>query len=308
MKGKNILITGGTGFLGSKIYDNFSSNNFVRSIGRSPGNDIICDLSTKVPQFFDTIFDTVIHCAGKAHSIPKNKQEIQQFNEVNFIGTKNLLKGIDSLSIFPNSFVFISSVAVYGVEQGVLINEQHLASPKTPYGITKKLAEDYIIQWGEKNNVKICIIRAPLIIGKFPLGNLKSLIDNIKSGRYLNIDKGQAKKSMVLAQDIISFIPVLIENEGVFNLTDGCHPSFFELSSLIAKNTTNKIIYNISINFAFILARLGDIIYYLLKIEAPLNSLKLKKITTTLTFDDTKARNIGWNPNCTLSKLHLWLD
>lgn len=304
---KNILITGGTGFLGSKIYDDFNSNNFVRSVGRSSSNDIICDLSTKVPQFLNTIFDTVIHCAGKAHSIPKNKNEVQEFTEVNFTGTKNLLKGIDSLSILPKSFVFISSVAVYGVEQGILINEQHPLSPKTPYGITKKLAEDFIIEWGKKNNVKICIIRAPLIIGKAPLGNLKFLIDNIKSGRYLNIDKGQARKSMVLAQDIISFIPVLIENEGIYNLTDGCHPSFFELSDLISKNITKKTIYNISINFAIILARLGDLINYFFKIETPFNSLKLKKITSSLTFDDTKARKIGWKPNCTLSKPHLWL-
>ena len=305
---KNILITGGTGFLGSKIYNDLNPNYFILSVGRSSCNDIICDLSTKVPQFFNSIFDTVIHCAGKAHSIPKNKNEVQEFTEVNFTGTKNLLKGIDSLSILPKSFVFISSVAVYGVEQGMLINEQHVASPKTPYGITKKLAEDYIIKWGEKNNVKTCIIRAPLIIGKAPLGNLKFMIDNIKSGRYLNIDKGQARKSMVLAQDIISFIPVLIENEGVYNLTDGCHPSFFELSDLIAKNITKKPVYNISINSAKILARLGDLIHHFFKIETPFNSLKLKKITSSLTFDDTKARKIGWKPNCTLSKPHLWLD
>lgn len=304
---KNILITGGTGFLGSKIYNDFNPNNFVRSVGRSSCNDIICDLSSEVPQLLNIIYDTVIHCAGKAHSIPKNKNEAQEFTDVNFTGTKNLLKGIDSLSILPKSFVFISSVAVYGVEQGMLINEQHPLSPKTPYGISKKLAEDYIIEWGKKNNVKICIIRPPLIIGKAPLGNLKFLIDNIKSGRYLNIDKGQARKSMVLAQDIISFIPVLIKNEGIYNLTDGCHPSFFELSDLISKNITKKTIYNISINFATVLARLGDLINYFFKIETPFNSLKLKKITSSLTFDDTKARKIGWKPNCTLSKPHLWL-
>ncbi len=305
---KKILITGGTGFLGSKIYNYFNQNNFVRSLGRSSSNDIICDLSNKVPQFLNTNFDTVVHCAGKAHSIPKNKSEIQEFNKVNFIGTKNLLKGIDSLSILPKSFIFISSVAVYGFEQGLLINEQHVASPKTPYGITKKLAEDCIIEWGKKYNVKICIIRAPLIMGKGPLGNLKLMIDSIKSGKYLNIDKGQAKKSMVLAEDIISFIPLLIENEGIYNLTDGYHPSFFELSDLISKYINKKPVYNISINSARILAKLGDLIQYIFRIELPFNSKKLKKMTSSLTFDDTKARKIGWKSNCILSKPRLWLD
>ena len=305
---KNIIITGASGFLGAKIYNYFNSNNFVSSIGRSSNNDFVCDLSTNIPVFSSTFFDIVIHCAGKAHSVPRTQKEVNEFNEVNFIGTKNLIKGIDSTSKLPKSFIFISSVAVYGLDEGILIKEQNVANPKTPYGISKKLAEDYIIAWGKKKNVKICIIRAPLIIGKSPLGNLKFMIDNIKSGRYLNIDNGQARKSMVLAEDIISFIPVLIENEGIYNLTDGYHPSFFELSHLIANNTNNKTIHNISINFANVLARLGDLIYFFLRIEMPFNSLKLKKITMSLTFDDTKARKIGWKPNCILSKPYLWLD
>lgn len=305
---KNIIITGASGFLGAKIYSYLSSNNFVSSLGRSSNNHFICDLSSNIPVFPSTSFDIVIHCAGKAHSVPKTKKEVNDFNEVNFIGTKNLLKGLDLTSKRPKSFIFISSVAVYGLDEGVLIKEQNITNPNTPYGISKKLAEDYILAWGKKKNVKICIIRAPLIIGKSPLGNLKSMIDSIKSGRYLNIDNGQARKSMVLAEDIISFIPVLIENEGIYNLTDGYHPSFFELSHLIAKKTNKKTIHNISINFAKVLARLGDLLYSIFRIEMPLNSLKLLKITTTLTFDDTKARKIGWKPNCILSKPYLWVD
>ena len=305
---KNIIITGASGFLGAKIYNYFNSNNLVCSVGRSLNNNVICDLSTNIPVFSNIFFDTVIHCAGKAHIVPRTQKEVNEFNEVNFIGTKNLIKGIDSIPKLPKSFIFISSVAVYGVDEGILINEEYVAKPKTPYGISKKLAEDYIIAWGKKNNVKICVIRAPLIIGKDPLGNLKFMIDNIKSGRYLNIDKGRARKSMVLAEDIISFIPVLIKNEGIYNLTDGCHPSFFELSHLIAKNINNKTVHNISITFAKVLAKIGDFIYFFFKIEMPFNSLKLNKITASLTFDDSKARKIGWKPNCTLSKPYLWLD
>jgi len=305
---KNIIITGASGFLGAKIHKYFNSSHLICSVGRSSNNNVISDLSANIPVFSNIFYDLVIHCAGKAHSIPRSQKEVNEFYEVNFIGSKNLLTGLDSLSKLPKSFIFISSVAVYGTDEGVLINEQHPANPKTPYGISKKLAEDYIIEWGKKNNVKICIIRAPLIIGKAPLGNLKFMIDNIKSGRYLNIDKGQARKSMVLAEDIISFIPLLSKNEGIYNLTDGCHPSFFELSNLIAKKNSNKTIYNISINFAKVLARIGDLIYFFFKIEMPFNSLKLKKITKSLTFDDTKARKIGWKPNCTLSKPYIWLD
>ena len=46
-------------------------------------------------------------------------------------------------------------------------------------------------------------------------------------------------------------------------------------------------------SFAKIIGSIGD----LLGNKAPLNTLKLKKITSDLTFDDSKAReNLGWNP------------
>ena len=304
----SILITGGTGFLGSKIYKQYSSNNNIFSLGRSSRNDIVCDLSKKVPKFLNCIFDTVIHCAGKAHTNPKNNRDIQEFIKINFIGTKNLLKAIDLLPVLPKSFLFISSVAVYGADEGNFIDEQHEIRPKTPYGITKKLAEDYIIEWGKKNNIKVCILRLPLIIGRDPVGNLKLMMDGIKNGKYLNIDRGKARRSMVLANDIITFIPVLIKNEGIYNLTDGYHPSFFELSELIVKKFNRKTIFNISKNHATIVAKIGDLIHFFVRKEMPFNSLKLRKMTSSLTFDDTKARRIGWKPHGVLSKPHWWLD
>ena len=103
---KNIIITGASGFLGAKIYNYFNSNNLVCSVGRSLNNNVICDLSTNVPVFSNIFFDTVIHCAGKAHIVPKTQKEVNEFNEVNFIGTKNLIKGIDSIPKLPKSFIF----------------------------------------------------------------------------------------------------------------------------------------------------------------------------------------------------------
>ena len=53
---KNIIITGASGFLGTKIYNYFNSNYLVCSVGRSLKNDLICDLSTNVPVFSNIFF------------------------------------------------------------------------------------------------------------------------------------------------------------------------------------------------------------------------------------------------------------
>ena len=108
-------------------------------------HDLICDLSTNVPVFSNIFFDTVIHCAGKAHIVPRTQKEVDEFNVVNYVGTKNLIKGIDSIPKPPKSFIFISSVAVYGLDEGILINEEYVANPKTAYGISKKLAEELLV-------------------------------------------------------------------------------------------------------------------------------------------------------------------
>ena len=123
------------------------------------------------------------------------------------------------------------------------------------------------------------------------------MINAIRKGYYFNIDNGKAKKSMVLTEDVAKFIPIIAPIGGIYNLTDGVHPSFYQASSAVAKNR----IANLPLPIAKIVAKFGD----LLGNKAPLNSLKLKKITSDLTFDESKARKMGWNPQPVLEYLRI---
>ena len=73
-----------------------------------------------------------MHIAGKAHSVPKTEQEAQTFFDVNLRGTQNLVKGLERLDTLPRAFLFISTVAVYGVDQGTNISETHPLKGDTP--------------------------------------------------------------------------------------------------------------------------------------------------------------------------------
>jgi nucleoside-diphosphate-sugar epimerase len=287
----NILVTGSSGFFGNVIVLVLKSNS-IFTLNRNCGN-FQYDLSKSNPDF-NTYFNIVIHNAGKAHSIPKNEIERNKFFEVNVIGTENLLKGLASVGV-PKQFVFISSVAVYGKENGVNIIENEKLNAKDPYGLSKIQAENLILDWCQKNNVICTILRLPLLVGKNPPGNLGSMIKAIQKGYYFNVGGGKAKKSMVLAEDVARFIPVIAPIGGIYNLTDGVHPSFYQISSAIAKNR----IANLPLPIAKIVAKFGD----LLGNKAPLNSLKVKKMTSDLTFDDSKAREMGWKPQPVLEYL-----
>jgi nucleoside-diphosphate-sugar epimerase len=283
------LLTGSSGFLGQKILSIYHADHEMVTLSLDNLADLICDLSLGVP-YLPTV-DVVVHAAGKAHSVPITEMERQEFFNVNVTGTANLLKGLENS--VPKSFIFVSSVAVYGKEMGVLINEDEALLAKDPYGQSKIQAERLVTDWCIKNKVICTIIRLPLIAGENPPGNLGAMITGIKKGYYFNIGRGRTRKSLVLAEDVAKIIIRAAEIGGTYNLTDSYHPSFWELSELIAKQAGKNKPLNIPYWLAKIIARAGDLI----GTKAPLNSNKLKKITSDLTFDDSRARELlKWDP------------
>jgi nucleoside-diphosphate-sugar epimerase len=289
-----ILLTGGNGFLGSYILKCLKEYYEVHTLSRN-NSYYNCNLKLEIPKLINS-YDLIIHSAGKAHSTPLNEEEKSDFYRINVNGTINLLIGLTKINL-PKQFIFISSVSVYGLNDGQFINESAPLLAIDPYGKSKIEAEDIITKWCLEHNVICTILRLPLVVGNNPPGNLGSMIRGINKGYYFNIGGGIAKKSMVLATDVARFILKASEVGGIYNLTDGKHPSFIELSRNISLQIGKSYINNLPLFIAKVLAKIGDIIGN----TFPINSYKLSKITSTLTFDDSKARKaFGWNPTSVL--------
>lgn len=289
-----ILVTGANGFLGKSIVNELSKDNTLYSLSRT-SRDYAVSLDIEIPRFTQK-FDLVIHAAGKAHSIPKHSLDKKQFFDVNVTGTLNLLKGLEAVHV-PQQFVFISSVSVYGKEIGTDIKEEHALEAQDPYGLSKLQAEEIIVKWCKDHDVVCSILRLPLLVGENPPGNLGAMLRMIEKGYYFNIGGGKAKKSMVLVDDVTSFISTVAAVGGIYNLTDGFHPSFKELSlSIIIRKKKIKPL-NLPLFLVKIVGYVGD----LLGDRFPIDSLKIRKITSDLTFDDSKARkSLGWKPQSVL--------
>ena len=115
----NCLITGSNGFLGKELVRELTGSiNFI-CLSRRSCDYKLC-LEKNVP-LFKHDFDMVVHAAGLAHVSSKDMVNVNLFNQVNVLGTQNLLKGLERRKL-PKAFVFISSVAVYGLSEGYLIN------------------------------------------------------------------------------------------------------------------------------------------------------------------------------------------
>lgn len=296
---KRILFTGANGFLGKILQEKLKNDYLISSIGRSSINDLIYDLSVEVPQL-NNDFDIVIHAAGKAHSVPKNPKEEQEFYQVNFEGTKNLCLSLIKNNTKPQSFIFISTVAVYGKTSGSMIVEDSKLEGSSPYAISKIKAESWLKNWAIENQIVLSILRLPLVAGPNPPGNLGAMISGIKTGRYLSIGDASARKSIVWAEDLANIIPLLTTKGGIYNLTDGYHPNFKELENKISKLLHKNQPIKIPLFLAKMLGFAGDMIGY----KFPINSDKINKITSSLTFDDSKAiKVLNWNPSNVLEKV-----
>lgn len=286
-----LLFTGASGFLGTNILPTLCERYKVSTVGLAIDDEYQIDLSKSVPDFLNT-YDIILHAAGKAHSIPKTKNEEQVFYDVNLQGTKNLCAALEKSGI-PNAFIFISTVAVYGCDFGDNITEEHPLNGHTPYALSKIQAEQYLVEWCEKHHVCLSIIRPSLIAGPNPPGNLGAMIKGIKSGKYLSINCGKAKKSVLMVQDIANLIPLLLKKGGIYNVCDSYHPSFGELELLISGQLKKRKPFSIPYWIAKLIALIGDYCGS----KAPINSLKLKKINYSLTFSNKKAKEeLLWIP------------
>lgn len=297
----NILFTGANGFLGRNIIPSLSKNHYVFTLGLNK-SDFQCDLSKEVPNFEKLDIDVVFHAAGKAHSMPKTLEEKNVFFDINEKGTKNLCAALEK-SKLPSAFIFISTVAVYGLESGELIDENSSLNGQTPYAKSKINAEFFLKDWCGKHKVKLIILRPSLISGLNPPGNLGDMIKGIKTGKYLNIGKGSAQKSVFYVNDFAYIINNVSKiNGGSYNVCDSHHPTFYELSEKISLLLGKSKPYSIPLFVAKLMAFVGD----LMGSKAPINSLKLSKIINSLTFSNEKIKKeLDWEPSDVLENFKL---
>ena len=156
---KNILITGGLGYIGSHacvvfieagykvmIVDNLSNScrtvleRIINITGVEPAfyEGDICDLDFLARVFLEARFDGVIHFAGLKVASESLDNPGEYYNN-NVNGTINLLTSMKKAGI--SSLIFSSSANIYGEPETLPISENSQLSATNPYGRTKLIIE-----------------------------------------------------------------------------------------------------------------------------------------------------------------------
>ncbi len=295
----DILFTGSNGFVGRNIIEKIKLDHNVYTLSRNNSFYNI-DLAHSIPTLQHK-YDLVIHAAGVAHLMSKFSLDDQFIYDSNINTTKNLLQSLKNTHI-PSSFIFLSSVAVYGLDEGYMINELTDLRGKSSYAKSKIECENIIIKWCKINNVTCTILRLPLLIGHRAKGNLSSLVKSIRTNTYFNITGNNAKKSMLHVYDIYNFIKLSYTKGGVYNLTDGFDPSIIDFTNRLAIIYGKPKIFSIPYNLIKFVSKFGD----LFGDKFIINSYKFKKLTATLTFCNNKAVSaFDWQPMSVIENIDI---
>ena len=220
MKKKNILVTGGAGFLGSHltnylldkghhviVIDDLSGGYLenvdkrAKFIKASINDKKICN---KVMKNIDIVYHLAAHAAeGQSVFCPV------QNAVTNYIGSLNL--AVAAINNNVKRFIFTSSMARYGKQEELPMHEKQLAIPEDPYGLTKQTFEQILELFNRVYGMKYVILVPHNIFG--PMQNLADPYRNVV-GIFINrVLKGQ---------------PPIIYGDGMqkraFTYVDDCTP------------------------------------------------------------------------------------
>lgn len=229
----NILITGTTGFIGSKLVSELYSHNKIYSVVRSDAKNneqaeiIVADLSTPLfTKDFPKNIDCVIHLAQsrRYREFPTGACDMLAINV-------NAVVEILDWCVRTNvkQFIFASSANVYEQSDNILEENSQL-SPNSYYGETKLAAENLIKYYAD--HLKINILRLFTVYGP---GQKDMLIPNI-------IERIKNSQSIDLAGGVgVEFTPIFIDD--VCAIIKSCAmdpmPSKLEILNLCGSEIVN---------------------------------------------------------------------
>ncbi len=269
---KNILVTGGAGFIGSHLVERLLGENIWRVSVVDDFNDFyapelkranisahlenpnfrlyeidICDTQGLEAVFAENEFDAIVHLAARAGVQPSLSQP-KLYAETNIGGTLNLLEMARKYNV--RQFVFGSSSSVYGVNCKIPFSEDDkISQPISPYAATKAAGELLCHTYSHLYDIRAVCLRFFTVYGarQRPDLAIRKFSELILQEKPIQMfGDGTTRRDYTFIDDIIGGVRAAIDYAGsdfeTFNLGESQTVELKRLIELLEENLGKKAI------------------------------------------------------------------
>jgi Nucleoside-diphosphate-sugar epimerases len=298
---KNVLLTGGAGFLGSLLKEKLLALGFnCISIDLQPDStqhphlttiqENICNLEQLEQIFKEHTFDAILHCAAILAHDAKDKNFLWASNVE---GTRNIAHLAKKYSV--PKIIFTSSNCLWAKNFHRPVLEEDMPDPVEIYGKSKWEGEKILLN----SNVTSIIFRCPTIIDSGRLGLLAILFEFINENKKVwLVGKGDNQYQFIYAQDLIDafFKALSYPTTEIFNIGSDKVTSLGEIYNYVIQKANSKArVASLPRKPTLLAMKLC----HKLKIS-PLGPYQYKMIAESFTFDTSKIKQkLNWQPTLT---------
>jgi UDP-glucose 4-epimerase len=273
-----VLVTGGTGFIGSELLSILQNTaHDVYSLERHHGNtsnhnenrrykieEADITKAYEVTQLVEKIEpEVLVHLAAQSHVASSYDNPIE-YIATNLVGTINLAQACIKLKNFKR-MIFASSLDVYKDTPNVLQTEDKTPEePNSPYGITKLASEKYLLSLFRNHKFPVFILRLANIYGRKrrPFSIVEKLITQMLEGRNeIDLGSPEPTRDFLYVSDAVNACMQLmgsknIDEGKILNISTSTPTSIKELADIVITQTRFK--NQINWNSGSIPSRPGD--------------------------------------------------
>ena len=298
---KKISVIGGSGFVGT---------NLCRALALKQQDFEIIDIkmSQQFPEHFKIgdvrdinslrkaiTGDVVVHLAAVHRDDIRDRTQYQRTNVDGAAHVADVCseKGITKI-------VFTSSVAVYGFAKPGT-DESGKINPFNEYGRTKFEAEQTLRTWQSGAENSLIIVRPTVIFGEGNRGNVFNLLNQIASGKFFMIGKGNNKKSMAYIGNIVAFLETCIATDqkySVCNYIDTPDLTMNELVKQVRRQLMGEDNVGLRLPYwiGMLLGYVADGVSKTIGKNLPVSAIRVKKFSSSSEFRSSEGTLHGFVP------------